>query len=514
MRAALAACLLAAPALADAPALPRFVDETAASGITSVFSGDWDFMVGGGVSSFDCSGDGLPDLIFAGGEGPATLYRNDSAPGGALRFTPVPSGAELTRVTGAYPLDIDSDGIADLVMLRSGEDVVMRGLGDCRFTRANEDWGFQGGDDWSTAFAATWEEGADWPTLAVGTYIDRHEDAFPWGSCTDNLLYRPGDTGFAPPLPLTPGHCALSMLFTDWNGSGRPALRVSNDREYYTGGQEQLWRIDPGQAPRLFTVDDGWQPLRIWGMGIGSADLTGDGLPDYVLSSMADTKLQVLAGDGTEPRYADLAFPLGATAHRPYIGDDIRPSTGWHVAVEDVNNDGRFDIFIAKGNVDAMPDFAAEDPNNLLLQRADGTFEEAGDRAGVASVLTARGAVVTDLNADGWPDIVVANRRAGAEVWRNTGTGADANWIAIDLRQDGPNRNAIGAVIELRTEGGTIRREVTAGGGHLSGHLGAWHFGLGFAASAEVRITWPDGTQGDWAPRAAGRRHLIEQDAD
>jgi len=31
----------------------------------------------------------------------------------------------------------------------------MKGEGDCRFTRANEAWGFAGGDGWSTAYAAT-----------------------------------------------------------------------------------------------------------------------------------------------------------------------------------------------------------------------------------------------------------------------------------------------------------------------------------------------------------------------
>ena len=68
-----------------------------------------------------------------------------------LRFEAETSGLELDKVTGAYPLDVDSDGITDLVLLRVGENVVMRGLGGCRFERANEAWGFDGGDAWSTA---------------------------------------------------------------------------------------------------------------------------------------------------------------------------------------------------------------------------------------------------------------------------------------------------------------------------------------------------------------------------
>ena len=177
---------------------------------------------------------------------------------------------------------------------------------------------------------------------------------------------------FAAPLPLKPSFCALSMLFTDWNKSGTPSLRVSNDREYYEGGQEQLWRVDPGQPPALYTASEGWKPLRIWGMGIASYDLNVDGYPEYFLTSMADNKLQTLPAvpqDGqAKPDYSDVAFAKGVTAHRPYTGGDWRPSTAWHAQFEDVNNDGLVDLFVAKGNVAKMPDFAAKDPNNLLLQ--------------------------------------------------------------------------------------------------------------------------------------------------
>jgi hypothetical protein len=507
MKALATLALIPLPALADGPVVPRFLDETATAGVTSVYRGGWEFMVGGGVAAFDCSGDRKPDLVLAGGENPASLYVNDSATGGALHFTPRPSGLELTRVTGLWPLDIDGDGILDLVVLRSGENVVFRGEGDCHFTRANEDWGFDGGDAWSTAFAATWEKGQDWPTLAVGNYIDRTQDAFPWGSCTDNWLHRPEGRRWAPPLPLKPSHCALSMLFTDWNLSGTPALRVSNDREYYKGGSEQLWHVDPGAAPRLYTAEEGWKSLKIWGMGIASADINGDGYPDYFLTSMADSKLQVLAGAPDKATFKDVAFALHAIAQKPYVGDDWHPSTGWHAQIEDVNNDTRPDIFVAKGNVSEMPDFAMKDPNNLMLQAEDGSYVESGDKAGVASMQVARGAALVDLNDDGQLDLVVVNRNAGAELWRNAGAATDGaalgHWLQLALHQPGPNRDAVGAAIEVRTGARVQRREVTAGGGHGSGQAGWHHFGLGSAASAEVRVIWPDGTTGPWASVAA-----------
>jgi hypothetical protein len=309
-------------------------------------------------------------------------------------------------------------------------------------------------------------------------------------------LHRPDGDKYAKPLPLTPSYCALSMLFTDWNRSGTPSLRVSNDREYYKGGQEQLWNME---GPKLFTEADGFPRLRIWGMGIASTDITGDGRPDYYLTSMADQKMQTLADPSADkllPKFADVAFAKGMTAHRPYTGGDKRPSTGWHAQFGDVNNDGLADLFVAKGNVWEMPDFAAKDPNNLLLQTAEGKFVEAGDQAGVASMYAGRGAGLADFNNDGALDLVVVNRNGPTEIWRNTATGA--HWVKVVLSQPAPNTDAIGAFVEVRIGDLVQSHEVTIGGGHVSGVLGPQHFGLGDATEAELRVIWPDGTQGDW----------------
>jgi enediyne biosynthesis protein E4 len=499
--------LLAGPL--QAQSIPRFVDETATAGIAHSFAGEWEFMVGGGVAVFDCNDDARPDMYIAGGVNPAALYVNTSAQGAPLSFEARPSGAELDFVSGAYAINIDGDRIADLVVMRVGENVVMRGLGNCTFERANEAWGFDGGDAWSSAFSATWEKGNTLPTLAVGNYIDRTQEAFPWGSCTDNWLHRPAGDRYAPPLPLTPSFCTLSMLFTDWNRSGTPSLRVSNDREYYKGGQEQFWNMD---GPRLYTEEDGFPRLRIWGMGIASTDITGDGRPDYFLTSMADNKFQTLADPDAVPlipKYSDLAFAKGITAHRPYTGGDFRPSTGWHAQFGDVNNDGLSDLFIAKGNVWEMPDFAAKDPNNLLIQNAEANFIEAGDRAGVASMHAGRGAGLADFNSDGWLDLVVVNRNGPTEIWRNNTKGA--NWVEVALSQSAPNTDAIGAWVELRIGDQIQRREVTIGGGHVSGVLGPQHFGLGPADRAEVRVIWPDGAAQDWQEVTANQRITLSR---
>jgi hypothetical protein len=512
-RAALLAALVHAPAFGADPVVPRFVEETQPAGLEHVFSGEWEFIVGGGVATFDCSGDGLPEIAMAGGTAPAALFRNRSDTQG-LHFERATSGLELTDVSGVYALDIDADAVTDVVLLRVGENVVMRGLGDCRFERANEAWSLDGGDDWTPAFAATWEDGASWPTLAFGSYIDRTRPEEPWGSCTNNWLVRPDASGtrFDAPVPLTPSFCALSMLFTDWNRSGTPSLRVSNDREYYENGTEQLWHLEPGTPPRLYGQDEGWERLRIWGMGIAGHDLNGDGYPEYFLTSMGDNRMQRLKspGPGARPVYAETAWADGVTAHRPYTGGDERPSTAWHAQFEDVNNDGRADLFIAKGNVWDMPDFATLDPNNLLLQRPDGTFAEAGDLAGVASTRESRGGALADLNGDGRIDLVVVNRNQPAQVWRNAGPAGA--WVGIDPIDAGPNRNAVNGWVEVRADGVVQRREITVGGGHAGGVFGPAHFGLGTATSAEARVIWPDGTESPWRPVAPGSVVVLRRD--
>ncbi len=498
---------LCAGAAGSAPEVPRFAEETESAGLQSRFEGEDEYIVGGGVAAFDCDDDGLPDLYVTAGVGKAKLYRNRSQRGQALKLQEHRSGLETTNAVGAYPLDIDGDKIADLVVLRVGEVQVYRGLGQCKFERANQAWGLQTGNGWHTAMSATWERGQRWPTLAIGTYTDRSKPEFPWGSCTPALFIRPkAEGGFQAAQPLAPGHCALSMLFSDWNRSGTASLRVSNDREYYKGGDEQLWRIAVGAPPQRYSAADGWKPLQIWGMGIASHDVTGDGYPELYLTSMSDNKLQTLEAGPTQPRYVDIAFKRGATAHRPYVGGDVRPSTAWHAQFADMNNDGRVDLFVTKGNVSSMPDFAALDPNNLMLQTTDGQFVEVGNTAGLASVLRSRGGLVVDFNADGLLDVVVVNRGDRAQLWRQLPAAAPerAQWLQLRLQQEGGNRDAVGAWVEVRTgpaESPTVQRqELTVGGGHASGHLGWMHFGLGAARNAQVRIQWPHGEWSAWQP--------------
>ncbi|MDT0682487.1 CRTAC1 family protein [Roseicyclus sp. F158] len=496
-------CLAGALALiaaTHAHADPRFTDRAGALGAEHVYSGGWEHFVGGGVAVFDCDGDGWPEIAAAGGASPSRLFRNLADPD--LAFSPGDFPA-LTGVTGIYPAEIDGDGIGDLLVLRAGGNVLLKGGPDCAFTPMGR--GFEGGDGWSTAASLTWEGENLLPTIAIGNYVDRTDPDGPFEACDENELHRPDGETYGPPTLLSPGFCALSILFSDWNRDGTADLRLSNDRHYYVrGGAEQMYSL---RENRFLGPEDGWDGPSIWGMGIASRDLTGDGLPEIVLTSMGDQLMMIAGQDG----YTLAPYSIGTFAHRPFQGDDGRPSTGWHAAFGDVDNDGRDDLFIAKGNVDQMPSNAMADPNNLLVQKADGTFEERAAQAGIATTDRARGAALADLNRDGRLDLVVVNRRAPMELWRND-TERTGAWVALLPRQPAPNTDAVGAWIELEREGApTAFREITVGGGHVGDTRGPLHFGLGDADTARARVIWPDGAISPWVVVEAGGEVALER---
>jgi hypothetical protein len=252
-------------------------------------------------------------------------------------------------------------------------------------------------------------------------------------------------------------------------------------------------------------------------MGIASYDLTGTGYPAYFLSSMGDNKLRILAGSATRPTYTDSALARGVTAQRPYTGGDTHPSTAWHAEFGDVDNDGLIDLFIAKGNVEAMADAAQRDPSNLLLGQPDGRFIEGAPAAGIVNFARARGAALADFNLDGMLDLVVVNRKENVKLWRNVGRGSadrprlPGNWLELRLRQSGGNRDGVGAWIEVQAGDRTMRREITVGGGHAGGQLGWVHFGLGAARQARVRVQWPHGDWGPWLSLAANQFAYLER---
>jgi Na+-translocating ferredoxin:NAD+ oxidoreductase RnfD subunit len=171
-----------------------------------------------------------------------------------------------------------------------------------------------------------------------------------------------------------------------------------------------LFRNDHGRFVNVTGRSHAGRAVR--GEGCVAADFNGDGNTDLYVTTAQSDELLWNNGNGT--------FTEGARSHGVV-------SFGWHsgAAVTDVNGDGRPDLFVA-GYTEANGAIAgsmAGYPTNHLGVRdllflnegngADGRarFREVGRRVGIdaAPYDHSLGAVFTDVNGDGRPDLYVAN---------------------------------------------------------------------------------------------------------
>ena len=536
--------------------------------------------LGSGSAFVDYDADGDQDLLFVSGVFPdaragragsyARLYRND----GKGRFTDVTKGSgfdvsptndrpsadippRLSAQSASQPLarpasrraapsapsppaapknleygmgvaaaDYDNDGVPDVLITAVGQSRLFRNLGNGRFADVTAKAGLGGRRAFSTS--AMWldydKDGAldllisNYVQWSPGTDIFCSANGKEKTYCTPEAyrgttswLYRNRGGTFedvtakAGLFDVTSKSLGVTLL--DYDQDGWSDIFIANDTQpnklYRNKGNGTF--VELGLTSGLAFSAEGRARA---GMGVDATDLDNTGRPVVAVTNFSGEMLGLYAplGDG---QYVD-------QAPRSDIGRATRQTLGWGCFFFDVDLDGRQDLLVVNGHLDAGMARAdrqvrfAEAPH-LFLNVGGGRFEDAARAAGeaFASPKVGRGAAFADIDLDGDLDTVITENGGRAHLYRND---LQRPHRSLRLRLQGArsNRDAIGAKVTVTVGHVTTSRLVRTGSSYLSQSELPVTVGLGTATRAErVVIDWPGGRREDRGPLAAGTLHVL-----
>lgn len=157
---------------------------------------------------------------------------------------------------------------------------------------------------------------------------------------------------------------------------------------------------------------------------------------------------------------------------------------------------------------------SGKETNDLFLSAEGKDFANCGLVSGFDSRLDGRVLVPWDMDGDGWTDLAAINANAPrVQLFRNTlGDGAPNGVLAIQLRGNAPNRDAVGAKVTVRAGDRSIVRHHAAGEGFAAQHGSTVRVGLGAATQAAVEVRWPSGTTTTHGPLTPGVLVTLSED--
>ena len=471
----------------------------------------------GGVALLDYNNDGLLDIFLVNGGHvgspmgtPENFERHDPRYWNRLyrqnkdgSFTDVTQQAGLANAgDGNYGMgvavgDYDNDGYPDLYVTSYGKNILYHNNGDGTFTDVTAKAGVAGGG-WSVSAGFFDYDNDGKLDLFVTRYMEwdtKHNkdcggnfhtycppEEFP---ATTNILYHNNGDGTFTDVSQRSGIAAkkgraLGVAFADYDNDGFTDVFVANDgmQQYLFHNNGNGTFTEVGLEAGTALSQDG---RRLSGMGVVFQDYDNDGRPDVIVTELPREIYGVYHNDGDGSfTYRSLETGLGLLSSG---------SSGWGVGLEDFDNDGWKDLFVAQGHV--LDNVEQIDPSlhylepPLVAMNHNGRFErvDSGDSVPWA----ARGAAFGDLNNDGWQDVVMTTLSGHPQVFMNRG--GKAHWLVISLRGTRSNRDGFGARVQVNGQ----MRFATAAGSYLSSSNKRLHFGLGTADKAKVEIAWPSG---------------------
>lgn len=245
--------------------------------------------------------------------------------------------------------------------------------------------------------------------------------------------------------------------FCDLDGDGLPELFLPDVK-----GRDRLYKNLGGF--RFSDVTDARTIKEKGGIGAVFADFDGDGLTDlYVVRGAYPYGINVLYRQGRDGKFIDISEESGAAGRkngisavagdfagtgnldifvsnwgtntlyknngsgRPMFTDAAEVSglseegKSWGALISDLNCDGRPDIFVMRGG------FGKPEESRLFVNTGGGSFRDFGKASGITGIGWSMGAVSADFNGDGCPDLLVTNYDGPDHLYMNNGKGRFAD---------------------------------------------------------------------------------------
>jgi enediyne biosynthesis protein E4 len=506
--------------------------------------------LGCGVAIGDYDGDGRPDIFVVGKTGDCRLYRNL----GGYRFEDVTEKAGIRTAggpgiwcNGATFVDIDNSGRLDIYVCRfNAPNLLFVNQGDGTFREMAHAYGLDVVDASGQASFADYDRDGRLDVYIATNLLD--SSSHPNGQ-RGRLLHNNGNhtfTDVTAQAGMTAESQSHSASWWDYDNDGWPDLYVANDY----GQPDHLYH---NNRDGTFTdvIDQVLPRTSFSSMGSDTGDVRGDGRIDLLVTDMAFTShaldqrgpaeersknAEPVEGDARTAKLHRNALLLNTGTPRAIeaatlAGIDATNWT-WSVRLEDFDNDGRVDLFVANGmnkeeNVDltarmAMAESTAEririmrdspileEPHLAFRNTGDLRFEDVSAAWGVDQKGIAFGAATGDLSGDGNLDIVYTTYQGGVVILRND---ADTGHVVnVDLRGTVSNRTGVGAVVTVESALGTQTRQLWLARGYMSSSEPMLHFGLG--ADTRIRrmtVTWPSGRFQSFEDLPVDRRYTITE---
>ena len=509
----------------------KFVDITRASGIDFQYQASHTSKkylletMGPGVALFDYDNDGRLDIFVVNGvplSGPMgkgaipqktgpkfwnRLYRQKKD--GSFEDVTEKAGLQGAGYgMGVAVGDYDNDGFEDLYVTAYGGNKLYHNNGDGTFTDVTEKAGVAG-SGWSTSAIWVDLDNDGLLDLVVLRYLQWEFDDIWCGEHKEGYRAYCHPDYFKPIAPLVyhndgNGHFTevagklglakpgkgLGIAIADYDRDGKVDLFVANDSTleflYHNKGDGTFEEV--GLLSQVAVDGDG---RTYAGMGVDFADYNNDGLPDIVVTNLANQRYALYKNDG-DGIFSYVTIPSG-------LGQLSMPHSGWGVRFLDFDNDGWKDLLIAQGHdLDTVeltsPSILYREPMILARNTGTGFVDVSADSGNVfQQPLVGRGLAIGDIDNDGRVDAVVTTNEGALLVLHNE-TSTSNHWLTLNLIGHQSNRDAIGAVVQVKTSAGLQVVTVSTGGSYLSSSDKRVHFGLGNDTKVvNIEIHWPSG---------------------